>query len=59
MPDLHQQGQNLSHHRIVDQQAAARAGCKPRTDHDSGPQYDGHDALFPAGWDDMDEDRYG
>ena len=43
---------------LTDRQAAARYGVDPPRDHDHGPKYDGHDALFPKGWDAMDADRH-
>lgn len=43
---------------VRDHQAAARAGVDPPKDHDHGPKYDGHAALFPKGWDAMDAGRH-
>lgn len=43
---------------VTDRDAAARMGAEAPRDHDHRPRYDGHDALFPNGWDAMDIDRH-
>lgn len=44
--------------RLTDRDAAARGGVNPPRDFDHGEKYDGHDVLFPKGWDNLDPDRH-
>lgn len=53
----HRRGVSMPN-QLTDRDAAARSGINPPRDHDHGEKYDGHDALFPEGWDDMDPGRF-
>lgn len=45
----------VTEYRVRDTQAAARAGCTTRADHDHGELYDGHDVLFPLPVDEAEQ----